>query len=184
MTRPQTFLTIPWFNPRILSNYMFWWGGVRPAVLTFSPYNYRGRICSDRGIYSMELREYNDNVAVELDFVHALIITQYTNSKIFHRPVFLSNRINQVKAACSCEHHTHTKWKFHFSFSYGRRHVAVRNVVFLGWDRRKGIHVKYLKFNTYGSVDYSHPFLEAVTNLKVLPQYVDSVPFRHAAWYW
>jgi hypothetical protein len=74
---------------------------------------------SDRDFYTMEVRKYNDNVAVELDFVHTLIITQYTNSKFFLRPAFLSNLINQVKTACSCEHHTHMEISFFFSLTEG-----------------------------------------------------------------
>jgi len=67
-----------------------------------------------------------------------------------------------------CGHHTHGILILHFT--YGRRYVALRNVVFLGWDiliiRRNGIHVKYLKSNTYGSVALSLPSLEAVIHLK------------------
>jgi hypothetical protein len=49
--------------------------------------------------------------------------------------------------------------------------------------RRNGIHVKYLKFNTSGSVDHSLPSLEAVTDLKEQFQNLDFDLFLQAAWY-
>ena len=76
---------------------------------------------------------------------------------------------------------------FILHFTYGRRHVAPWNVVFLGWDiliiMRNGIHVKYLKSNTYGPVDHSLPSLEAVTDLKEQFQNFDFVFFRQTASY-
>ena len=68
--------------------------------------------------------------------------------------------MEQDKAVFSWDHHAHEI--FILLFTYGRRHVALRNVVLLGWDilisRRNGINVKYLKFHTYGTVALSLPF--------------------------
>jgi len=52
--------------PTILSDYMFWWGGIRPAMLKVSPYIYRVRMRIAGSVCVTEEREYKNFMASKL----------------------------------------------------------------------------------------------------------------------